>query len=98
MKLPPFTTKTLLLITALVAIAAAGSVSWARMVGQYIPYTQTFQRAYFELEFVAPLFIPIAFVSYLLGRRSISILSVAIFALIELIGLAIASFRLSSGL
>jgi hypothetical protein len=85
-----YTTKTLLLATAVFAIAWGGLITWHRMVQKgATPGHTALEQARFQLEFFGPIIAPIAFATFVMGRRYLSILSVVIFALIEVFAVVI---------
>jgi len=84
---PQFTTKTLLLITAVAAILCGGIVGFhAILPGPRMPL------GIFVIESLAlvPLWLPYAFIGFAIGRKRLSVAMVMILALTEAIALAIA--------
>jgi hypothetical protein len=74
-----FSTRSLLLTTAIVAIICAGFTAWARIFAGDLPFLST--ELY--LGITCPLWTPIAFLAYAIGRRTITARLVLAFTLAE---------------
>jgi hypothetical protein len=85
MKLPQFTTKTLLLITAVAAITCGGIFGFNAILPERIPLGIFVM----ELLAVVPLWWPYAFIGFAIGRKRLSVAMVITFAVTEAIALAI---------
>jgi hypothetical protein len=84
-----FSTRALLIVTAMIAICCSAVLTWKRYVvpGWDVPAIAT------GLEFDAAFWVPIAFVAYAIGRRTITLKLVAVFALAEAAAVAAAYYH-----
>lgn len=85
MRLPQFTTKTLLLAVVVVAISIAGFLPWHRgvigmnAIGLKVPPLQELDVYFYQ----GLLWVPWIFIAYSLGRGRLTVLAVVVFAIAE---------------
>ena len=93
MQLPQFSLRTLLLTMVCVAVACVGWIGWmntpgagwgSRALGMPIRY----------VIMDVPLWLPFAFAAYAIGRRSVTITAVIVFAALEGISVGVTYFML----
>lgn len=89
--MPQFTTRTILLLTAFVAITTAGLIGLSGYAARNFPGTASLWPVAFAL-YGAPIWIPIAFAAHAIGRRRITVSAVAALAVAEAIPLAVIYF------
>jgi hypothetical protein len=71
MKLPQFSIRLLLLLTAILAITFGGIIGWVRVESRTAPIDLKFIAA--TIGMTAPLWMPLVFLAYAAGRRAISV-------------------------
>jgi len=74
-----FSTSTLLLAVTIVAITCAGSIAWARV----FEVNPAVVSGVFYIGMTSPLWTPIAFLAFAIGRRSMTAKLVVAFAILE---------------
>ena len=82
MRLPRYSVKTILLLTAAVAVTCAGVIGYNRISGS--AFTRAFMIRY-QLVFAGPLYVPVIFAAFALGCKKVSAPIVIAFALTEAI-------------
>jgi hypothetical protein len=84
-----FGTKTILLVTAIVAIACGGMLGWEQIVG--LPAANRGLIWTVEIiPFAAPIWIPIAFVAFAIGRKALTVRMVVALAITQSVGVGVA--------
>jgi hypothetical protein len=85
-----FTTRTLLLVTAAVAIALGGALGWMQALKlRDSTYQVDLRIVARNTAFGLPLWLPFVFLGYSIGRRRITVPMVIIFAIAELISIGV---------
>ena len=97
MKLPKFSTSTLLLVTAVVAIACGGIVAWRATMesGSYFTLGYWFAAAGTH----GPFWIPLVFIAFAIGRRKLTLLMVIYLAVCEAasVGISVVLIKIFEG-
>jgi len=97
MKRPQFSTSTLLLLTAIVAIACGGITAWHATMsyGSKFPWGYWFAAAATH----GPFWIPVVFIAFAIGRRKLTLLMVIYLAICEAasVGIAFVLIKLFDG-
>src|SRR5437870_1699972 len=93
MKLPQYSVKTILLATAAVAITCVGLLGYRQIC--YGTFTEFFQITEM-LRFGAPLYVPVVFAAFALGRKKLSVSMVIAFAFAEAVAIGILSLLFES--
>jgi hypothetical protein len=86
MKLPRFSVKTILLVTAAVAITCAGVIGYRSI---WSPYFTAGYMPWNVFRYTAPLYVPIAFAAFALGRKKLSVPMIIAFAIAQAMALAV---------
>ena|SRR6478752_8802696 len=92
---PQYTTATLLLTTTALAIALAGMLGWGQLAGWFNHSSEwSLFRVLSIVLSVGPLWVPIGFAGFVIGRRQITILSVIVLAILEVAALGIVHWQI----
>jgi hypothetical protein len=84
-----FGTRTMLLATATIAIALGGILGWEQIIG--LPSAD--RRLLWTVEivpFAAPIWLPIAFGAFAIGRKAITVRMVVALAIAQAVGVGVA--------
>ncbi len=91
MKLPQFSIKTILLATAAVAITFAGVSGY---ISLWSPFFTAGYLPWNVFKCFTPLYVPIVFAAFALGRKKLSVAMIIAFAVAQAVSLAILYFEL----
>jgi hypothetical protein len=86
---PQFSVKTILLLTAAVAITCAGVIGYRQISGG--AFTRAFMIRY-QLAFAGPLYVPAIFAAFALGCKKLSVPIVIAFAFTEAVAVGVLYF------
>jgi hypothetical protein len=78
-----FSTTTLLLATAFVAITCAACIGWWKLVYHDLREGNPLLVSLLSLTVFAPIWLPIAFLAYAIGRRRLFVWLVVVFAIVQ---------------